>query len=217
MTPSLRIVSRALVAGVCIVMLAACAGRAVRPAAPAVSVAAAEQVQRARLDVLQAHPRWALQGRVALSNGRNGGSGRIDWQQDHFAYTVALSAPITRQSWRLSGDDHSARMEGLETGPRSGPDARRLLLETTGWTIPVSALASWVRGAPDGTMPPAVVEYGADGRLAQLRQSGWRIDYSHWQVEPGLGIELPTRLDASQGDAKVRLVIDQWLDGNGTP
>jgi outer membrane lipoprotein LolB len=208
----------ARIAGVmaCIALLSACAGRAVRPAPP-VSIAAAEQAQRARLDVLRAHPHWSLQGRVAVSNGKDGGSGRIDWRQDGPRYTVALSAPITRQSWRLSGDGQSARLEGLDGGPRSGPDAQALLREATGWEIPVAALASWVRGAADGDRPAAIVQYGADGHLVQLQQAGWRIDYSRWQADPGLGIDLPVRLDASAGNARVRLVIDQWQDGDTAP
>jgi hypothetical protein len=32
-------------------------------------------------------------------------------------------------------------------------------------------------------------------------------------MQPTLDIDLPHRLNASQGDAKVRLVIDQWQDG----
>lgn len=210
-------VARGLVAAACAGLLSACAGTAVRTTAPPVSIAMAEQAQRARLDVLREHPQWSLQGRVAVSNGHDGGSGRIDWRQDGPQYTVALSAPITRQSWRLSGDERSARLDGLESGPRSGSDAQALLRDATGWNIPVAALSSWVRGAPDSDLPPAVVQYGVDGHPAHLQQAGWRIDYSHWQQDPGLGIALPARLDATYGEAKVRLVIDQWQDGPAAP
>jgi len=191
-------------------LLAGCATHAVRESPSFPGTAAQVQAQAARVAVLEAHPRWSLQGRVAVSNGREGGNGRIDWQQDGPRFTVSLSAPITRQSWRLSGDGSSARLEGLEGGPRQDNDAERLLQEATGWVIPVTALSAWVRGAAAAALPGATLQFGSDGRLARIEQGGWTIDYAGWQPQPGLGIELPRHLAASRGDAKVRLVIDAW-------
>jgi outer membrane lipoprotein LolB len=196
-----------------LLLLIGCVGVPVHEG-PAVPADLAAQRQGARETVLTAHPQWTLRGRAALSNGHDGGSGRVDWRQDGPRYVVALSAPITHQSWRMSGDAASARLEGLPSGARVGSDAEALLRDATGWVIPVSALASWVRGTADRGLPPAVLSYGPDGRLARLRQAGWTIDYSNWQPHPSLGIDLPARVDAIQGDARVRLVIDQWQDGS---
>lgn len=196
-----------------LILLAACVGTPVRQG-PTIAPDVAAQRQTNRETVLMAHPQWMLQGRAALSNGHDGGSGRVDWRQDGPRYVVALSAPITHQSWRMSGDAASARLEGLASGPRVGPDPEVLLRDATGWVIPVAALASWVRGAADRGLPPAVLSFGPDGHLARLQQAGWTIDYSNWQPHPVLGIDLPARVDAVQGDARVRLVIDQWQDGS---
>jgi outer membrane biogenesis lipoprotein LolB len=73
--------------------------------------AAAIAALQAREQRLRALPMLAFSGRVALSNGRSGGSGRIEWQQSGDRYEVTLSAPVSRQSWRLSGDAESARIE----------------------------------------------------------------------------------------------------------
>jgi outer membrane lipoprotein LolB len=197
-------------------LLAACAGRPVRNA-PAVPVAAATQAQATRAAVLARHPQWSLEGRVALSNGRNGGSGRIDWRQDGARFEVSLSAPITRQSWRLAGDGSLARLEGLDGGVREGVDAQALLRDATGWVVPVTSLADWVRGAADARLPAASMQFDAQGRLARMEQGGWTIDYTDWQPDAGLGIELPHRLNASQGDARVRLVVDAWQGGPTSP
>ena len=209
-------VLRTGIAPVIAALLAACVAQPVRPP-PAVANPAAEAAQVTRVAMLATHAQWSLQGRVALSNGRNGDSGRIDWRQDGPRYEVGLSAPVTRQSWRLSGDPTRARLEGLAGGPREGVDAETLLHETTGWVIPVAALASWVRGAADAGLPPATLQFKPDGQLAQLQQAGWTIDYADWQPQTGLGIELPHRLNASRGDARVRLVIDAWREGAATP
>ncbi len=194
-----------------VLLLAACA---TRPPAPALPPVAGDptQHQQQRESALAAAPSWSLAGRVALSNGRDGGSGRIDWRQDGARYEVALSAPVTRQSWRLSGEPGRALLEGLGGGPRQGSDAAALLREATRWEIPVEALASWVRGvrADAGRFSAASLQFGEDGRLLRLEQGGWRIDYSDWRTVAGAPAELPHRLDAVRGDARVRLIVDRW-------
>lgn len=198
-------------------LLTACVAQPVRQALPPAQSAAAEARQIAREDALQRQPAWSLQGRIAVSNGRNGGSGRIDWIQQGRQYDVSLSAPVTRQSWRLVGDASAARLEGLEGGTREGTDAATLLRDATGWEIPVTALVNWVRGARAPGGGTANATYGLDGRLLRLEQGGWSIVY-HWPL-PGSDIAvnglqtLPTRLDARRGEASVRLIVDQWATG----
>ena len=171
-----------------------------------------QQHQLAREQALAAQPDWSLQGRVALSNGREGGSGRIDWRQAGARYRVVLDAPITRQGWQLEGDDAHARLDGLAGGPREGDDPARLLFEATHWDIPVTAMAQWVRGAraDESRHGPANLVFGADGRLAGLVQDGWNLAYDDWRPTDGAVAELPGRVEATRGNARVRLVIDQW-------
>lgn len=200
----------------CAGALAACATRPLPPATlpvlDAAGQARAEALQDARARALAARPAWRLSGRASITRGGDGGSGRIEWRQEGGAFEVSLAAPVTRQSWRLSADGGGARLEGLDGGPRSGPDAEALLQEATGLVVPVAALGAWLRGLPaaaDGA-GPARIAYGADLLPARLEQAGWTIDYRRWQA----GVEgrpaLPLRIDARRGDASVRLVVDAW-------
>jgi outer membrane lipoprotein LolB len=205
----------------CVLSLAACASQPLRaPVAtlPAAERERAEATQAAREAVLAGQPAWTLAGRAAISRGEKGGSGRIDWRQDSEAYRLSLSAPVTRQSWQLVGDATQARIEGMDGGPRQGPDASQLLLEATGLEVPVAALASWMRGAraDETRFGAARLEFDAQHRLAQLVQGGWTIDYVAWQTETGAMPALPTRLNAGRGDARVRLIVDAW-GGPDTP
>jgi outer membrane lipoprotein LolB len=200
---------RAGLSGIAALLLAACATQAPRaPLPPLTRTPEANQQQREA--VLAAQASWSLQGRVALSNGRDGGSGRIEWQQDGARYDVSLSAPVTRQSWRITGDGSHARLEGVAGGPLEGDDPAALLREATRWDIPVTALASWVRGVPadEARHGSGDLEFGPDGRLATLRQAGWTVQYTVWRSEGA--VELPQRLEASRDGAKVRLVVDAW-------
>ncbi|HDS0921706.1 TPA: lipoprotein localization protein LolB [Stenotrophomonas maltophilia] len=202
------------------VSLSACVSLDTRkaPAAPDVVTAVsaeAQQAEAARVDALRAQPAWSFQGRVAVSKGRNGGSGRIDWQQQARQYVVSLSAPVTRQSWTLSGDseNRSGRLDGVEGGPRQGEDAQQVLLEATGWDIPVNQLPDWVRGLVAEGATAAEIDRDAEGRPRRVRQMGWDIQFLDWYPAEGDRPVLPRRIEAVNGDAKVRLLVDGWLLG----
>lgn len=186
--------------------------------------AAAMAAQQAREQRLDALPALAFSGRVAMSGGsRGGGTGRIEWQQAGDRYEVTLSAPVSRQSWRLRGDAGSATIEGIAGGPRSDADVERLLREATGLDIPVGALAAWAGGAraDQAAFGPARLAFTPDGRLARIEQDGWTIDYLGWRDEDlGDGkplLQVPDRINAERGESKVRLAIDAWSWAPGTP
>ena len=202
-------------------LLAACAS-APPPRAPAVEDPALrtayEAAQRAREQALSADAEWSLSGRIAASNAGRGGSGRLDWQQRGDGFEVSVSAPVTRQGWRLSGGPGGAVLEGVEGGPRQGPDAHTLLLATTGWDVPVRAFPSWMRGLREPALGAARIEYGTDGLPRFMEQGGWHIQY-HWPAGPEDGAPagqvLPRRIEASRGEARVRLVVDEWVGIDG--
>lgn len=214
-----------LVGVVVLVALAGCASRPLQvPAAASLAeaeLAAAMARLEAREAFLSAAGALAFSGRVALSNGRDGGSGRIEWWQGNGACRVVLRAPVTRQGWSLSVDPAGARIEGLAGGPREGPDAVKLLYEATGMEVPVSALAFWAAGvrADEAVHGAARLEFSATGELVRMRQGGWTIEYVRWQDGPGAvdGVVLPLRVDAERGQARVRLAVDGWMPGAMSP
>lgn len=196
-------------------LLAGCAS--LRPPAASGDAVAGDAAQRERMVALGladadcAAPAWSLVGRVALSNGRQGGSGRIEWRQADGLQHLQLSAPVTRQSWVLEVDAGGAVLEGLGEDALRDPDPARLLREATGWDIPVAALGCWVRGAA-ATAPgfgPARIGYGIDLLPRRIEQDGWTVEYDGWQVGAG-GLPLPGKVEARRGDDRVRLVVDQW-------
>jgi outer membrane lipoprotein LolB len=181
--------------------LSACAPAPIRPSGAAGDAAA----QARREQVLAAQPDWSFSGRVAVSQAGDGGSARIDWTQHGDDYEIRLAAPVTRQGWRLSRKGGLARLEGLDGGPREGPDAEALLLEATGWRLPVERLAAWVRGAR--APGPATLSSDPLGRPALIQQDGWTVEYREWDAaDPAR----PLRVFADRDTARVRLVVERW-------
>lgn len=219
---------KAAVRAASLVAVLAITGCVTRPAsAPAAvaltgpALAAATARVETRESLLADAGSLAFSGRVALSNGSDGGSGRIEWWQQDDAYQVMLRAPVTRQGWSLAADATGARIDGLDGGPREGPDPVMLLLEATGMEVPVGALASWAAGtrADPAGYGPARLEFSASGELVRMRQGGWTIDYVRWQADAA-GTEagaLPLRVDAKRGPAQVRLMVDDWSLGAASP
>ena len=195
-----------------LLVLSGCSSLPQVSAPPPVAVpdAQALQAEQARVRQVLSQLDWGFSGRVAVSNGRDGGSGRLDWVQAGNGFSARLSAPVTRQGWELSMDFASgqARLEGLQGGTRQGSDARALVQQSTGWDLPIASLGDWVRGvlASDAS---ALQRDGA-GRPLQARQDDWEVHFSQWYDAEGTRPALPRRIDAVNGQARVRLLVDQW-------
>src|SRR5574344_2140867 len=89
-----------------VLVLSGCSSLPHVSAPPPVAVpdAQALQAEQARVRQVLAQLEWGFSGRVAVSNGRDGGSGRMDWAQAGNGFSARLSAPVTRQGWELSMD-----------------------------------------------------------------------------------------------------------------
>ena len=132
--------------------------------------------------------------------------------------TGSISAPVwvslsgrNPASWRCRGTHSEAgTLEGLEGGPREGEDAEALLLEATGWDIPVNALSRWVRGLQAEGLPVELRSFSTGGYLQTLRQGGWHIDYTQWAGVEGVQAALPSRIEARRDQATVKLIVDRW-------
>jgi outer membrane lipoprotein LolB len=162
--------------------------------------------QSAREQILAARPGWQLTGRLGVSDGRDGGSGSLEWRQDGDAFRFRVHAPVTGKTWVLRGDAHHVVLEGLRAQPIEGEDAAELLQRELGWHVPVAQLTDWVRAAR--ASGDARIEFHGNGLPAVIEQDGWRIEYPDYDAssEP----PLPRRIFASRGNYRVRLSVSRW-------
>lgn len=200
MRPRLRLAAIALP----LLLLAACAPPAVRMKGDAGMLDA----QRAREQTLAHADHWVLQGRLGVSNGKDGGSGSFSWTQDGERYEFVLRGPaISGMNFRLSGGPDGALLEGLEHGPLQGTDAEALMRKALGWEVPLRDLRAWVLGlrADSG---PAELEFGGNRLPSLLQQDGWVVDYREW--DDARRPPLPTKVFAGKPPYKVKLSIESW-------
>ena len=83
-------------------------------------------------------------------------------------------------------------------------DAETLTEQVLGWRLPLAGLPDWVRGrAASGV--PAQTRLDSSQRLAELTQSGWRVEFLEYKAAGGP----PASLRLSREYMEIRLVIDQ--------
>jgi outer membrane lipoprotein LolB len=164
--------------------------------------------QQAREQALAHADHWVLQGRLGVSDGKQGGSGSFSWTQDGDHYEFVMRGPaISGANFRLSGGPDGAVLEGVKGGSLQGPDAETLMRKALGWDVPLRDLRAWVLGlrADSG---PAELSFGTDRLPAQLQQDGWTVEYPEW--DEGRQPPLPKKVFAANSPYKVRLSIDSW-------
>ena len=193
-----------VLASVLLLLLTACVPQAVRLKGDVGLLKA----QSAREQALAHADHWSLQGRLGISNGKDGGSGSFSWNQDGDRYEFTLRGPaISGMNFRLSGGPDGALLEGVQNGPLRGPDAEALMRKALGWEVPLRDLRAWVLGvrADSG---PAELSFGENRLPSLLQQDGWVVDYREWDEshQP----PLPTKLFAARPPYQVKLSIESW-------
>lgn len=157
--------------------------------------------------------RWQARGRLAVSAAQQGGSGSFEWLQRRDASEIQIRGPVGIGGVRLELKGPGAQPDlVLETsdGQRVESDAAWAELQARlGASVPAGHLRYWLLGlAAPGEH--RWLEQTRPG-IVTLEQDGWRIDYQRFTDEPGLRV--PLRMNASSGDARVRIIIDRWRLG----
>ncbi len=155
---------------------------------------------------LQALESWQVEGKIGLRQDGRGSSARVSWQQTRDHYTLRLSGPLGIGTVLIDGDDTGVVVHNKD-GVFQAPTPEQLLLELTGWQIPVTALQYWARGLPAPDMP-VVQQRVEQGRLASLDQGGWKITYLDYTLVDGLW--LPARMRMSRPETQLTLLYKSW-------
>jgi len=184
-------------------LLTACAGRA--PYEPDRETRTASYEVRAGR--IQTFPRWSLTARLGVDDGRDGGSGRLEWGVDGSSSTLEFRGTLGRGAWRLALDETGATLSRADGSVVHDPSVAELVRRESGLLIPVDSLQWWVRGMarPDQEHH---LELDPSGLPVELDQDGWRVRYDRYLEQDSLW--LPRRLEATRGDYRVKLVISRW-------
>ena len=149
---------------------------------------------------------WTLQGRVGIQSGEQSLSGQIHWQHRAEMDEVLMTSPLGQGVARIVRNGEGVQLEVPNQPTRHARDAESLTREALGYALPVAGLVWWVQARPD---PGSAFEaaHDAAGRLAQLRQNGWVIDYLQYTADMPAR---PRKLVVAREGLEIRLVADSW-------
>jgi outer membrane lipoprotein LolB len=150
---------------------------------------------------------WSLHGRIALQAGDKSLSGQVQWQHSSIRDEITLASPLGQGVAQLTSNANGVVLSVPGQPERRASDAATLTRQALGVALPLAGLRYWIEGRPD---PERTFEQTLNdaGRLAQLKQDGWVIDYLQYRDAPAWQ---PRKLSLARDDMNIRLVIDTWL------
>jgi outer membrane lipoprotein LolB len=157
--------------------------------------------------VLEINDRWALRGRLAVNDGKEGGSASVHWQKQGPDSSMSFHGTFGRGAWQLHADENGAVLEWADGEVHRADSVNQLIGQQLGWTIPVNALEWWIRGlsAPGDW---DLRQLDGQGNLEVLSQFGWRIEYGRYRDSGS--VSMPMKLTARRQPHSVKFAIKQW-------
>lgn len=182
--------------------LSACTGISIKEPGPGNITAYQDRAGK-----LVATDEWGLLGKISLDDGDQGGSGRLQWDVKPGSSELDFHGALGRGAWHLQIGPQGVLLKMADGTEQTAADVDELIQERMGWPIPLDALQWWVRGlAAPGVIDNETI--GPGGLLIGLSQFGWRVDFNRYDSYGGM--ELPVRLEATQGNYRVKLAIKRW-------
>jgi outer membrane lipoprotein LolB len=149
---------------------------------------------------------WQIQARIAINTAQESLIATLRWDQQRDHYTITLQGPLGRGSLAISGDSQWATLHGDPDTPPHPVAASSLLNEAMGTPLTPNDLRYWILGLPATNRYQHSID--SQGRLQQLNESGWTIDYAEYSS--GHSPPLPRRIELTHPQARLRLAIQRW-------
>lgn len=128
------------------------------------------------------------------------------WQQTGAQYRIRVHAALNLYSLILEGGPRRAVLWQSDHEAVSAVTPEKLMQQQVGWHLPVSGLFYWLRGLP---APHAVrLQFDRYGHLKMVQQKTAVVRYADYITIQG--VDVPTVIDITTADAKVKIVIQQW-------
>jgi len=150
---------------------------------------------------------WELEGRLAVNDGKDGGSGNFNWSRQADSTQMDFHGALGRGAWHLEADANGAKLEMANGEVSRAATVNDLARQALGWQIPVDALEWWVRGleAPGTSQDRELDERGL---LTRLSQFGWNIEYGRYNDSDV--VLMPYKMTARRENQTVKLLVRRW-------
>ena len=146
---------------------------------------------------------WAFEGRVALRRDNESWTANITWKRRLADENIRLSGPLGQGGMVIHISEDFVGIDRGEGEIRYPDRSDEFITEQLGFYVPFKSLRYWVIGLVD---PEAAFEDIENGFV----QNGWTVLIRQMQqTEVGM---MPRKIDVSNGEVKLKLIIDQWQE-----
>jgi outer membrane lipoprotein LolB len=162
-----------------------------------------------RVEVLSNIEDWDLNALIAIraNAGRQAGSANMKWKQSKQTFDILLFGPLGADAVKLAGKPGHISLQTADGKTFNAATPEALLLQQSGWNLPVSNLFYWIRGLPVPKIS-SKKSFDTDHRLSQLSQQGWTIQYLRYKT---IGkIDVPDKIFLANAQVSVKIVIKNW-------
>jgi outer membrane lipoprotein LolB len=157
---------------------------------------------------------WEFDGRVGFINGKDSGSGSLDWKQKGEQCSLDFHGPLGAGAVHMEGDAALLHVKTSRGDDFVTDDPETDLGERLHQPLPVLSLRYWVLGMPDPSADFTKTS-DASGQLVTLDQRGWHVEYREYA--PVEGYSLPTQLTLQRDAVRIKLAVSDWTLPAKTP
>ncbi len=150
---------------------------------------------------------WHAIGAIAIWTPHGNTTAHWRWQQQNAHYTLQLAGPFNSGAIQITGQPGNVQLTTANGTIHTARSAEQLLLNETGWSLPVSFLYSWLRGSPVPHLP-ATITKNTHQQISLFTQNGWTIRYLDFTAINGF--TLPVKIIIKKQGVNLRIVIRQW-------
>jgi outer membrane lipoprotein LolB len=159
---------------------------------------------------IQALQQFSLQASVGIKTPQDAISANLRWQQQDAAhYQARLSNFLGISLFELSQSEYGSEIL-LKGETYRAVDTSTLLLQLSGWSMPLQDMPLWLRGLP-GSKGRNIVR-DAQGRVTGFSLTDstgivWQLQYQSFFAD---SLALPKRLLLQSNDSQIKIVIRSW-------
>ena len=151
-------------------------------------------------------PAFSLSGRFVVKGPDQTGSAALDWTHSTRHDELQVNGPLGKVLAQLVRDERGVRLIDERQRVTEAASLDALSRAVFGMELPLSRAAVWVTGRAGSA---DIRARDAAGRIAVLSERNWRVEFTEYD---GTGPEaLPRQIDASDGEYRFRLRIDEWF------
>lgn len=146
---------------------------------------------------------YVVSGKAVVQSAQGDQRLNFRWRQTQDEYQITVWGALGVGRLQLAGTQQSL----LVTSGRdsvSGP-ARAMMVQHLGWSVPLEAMGSWLLGEPATSLPQGQIRTDDQGRITQLQQAGWQVEFSRFELLDG--VWRPRRLDITAAQMTMGMVL----------